>query len=109
LPFTQALLVLAGDIKGDVGFWLGRLMDQSHPSLFRGSACLTVVARDAGTDYIFPGMLPLAMARDNVVYSKLLSLLTTVLAGVVVTVEDPKACEFPFGVGSPYKIAQFDY
>jgi hypothetical protein len=84
-------------------------MNQPHPSLSRGSACLSVVAGDAGTDHIFPGMLPPAMARDNVVYGKLLGLLTAILAGVVVTMEDPKAGELPFGAGSPYKIAQFDY
>jgi hypothetical protein len=109
LPFTQALSVLARDIEGDVIFWFGRLMNQPHPSLFRGPACLSVVAGDAGTDYIFPGMLSPAMAGDNMVYGKLLDLPTAILAGVAVTMEDPKSGKLPFGAGAPYKIAQFDY
>ena len=49
-----------------------------------------MVAVDTGTDHIFPGMLALTVARDNVVYGKLLALLTAILAGIEVAVENSK-------------------
>ncbi len=53
-----------------------------------GSACLTAIAGNAGTNHIFPGMMTAAIAGDDMVQGELPGLLTAILAGVPVTVED---------------------
>ena len=53
--------------------------------------CLAPVAGDAGADHILPDMLATPVAGDDMVKGKLMGLLATVLAGILVAVEDLKA------------------
>lgn len=68
-----------------------------------------MVAGDTGADYIFPGVLAVKVARGDVVYGQLLALLAAILAGVVITVEDSKAGEPSFAVGTADIVVQLDY
>ena len=67
LPFTPRGREVSGDVKKTVIAWPGRLTNQSHPSLLRGSTCLSTVTGDTGTNDIFPSMLPASVSRDDVV------------------------------------------
>jgi hypothetical protein len=71
--------------------WLGWLMNQSHPGFLGGSACLATITGNTGTDHIFPGMLSAPVSRDDMVQGKVSALLATILAGVLVTLENFKS------------------
>ena len=67
--------------------WRGRLRQQAHSGLFETRARFRVVARDARANHIFPDMLAIARARDDVVKRQLLGFFPAVLAGEPITIE----------------------
>ncbi len=97
------------DVKGDIAVGLRRLTGQLHSGLLGGSACLVTVAGDAGADHVLPGVLTALVSWNNMVYGKLPAFLTAVLAGMVVTVKDPKARQPSLGSGTLNHVGQFDY
>jgi len=58
------------------------------------------VAGDTGADDVFPGMLAAAIAGYDVVQREMPALLSAVLAGVAVTVENLVAGHFSFPMGT---------
>ena len=67
---------------------------QFHVGLFRSPAGFAAVARGAGADDILPGVLPAAVARDDMVEGELFSLFAAVLAGELVAVVNLGAADF---------------
>ena len=87
MPLVPLAHVMIGDdIKGATG---GRkwLPDELHVGFLGRAARFTPITGDTGADDIFPGMLTAAIARNDVVESKVPALLAAVLAGVAVAIE----------------------
>ena len=102
MPFTTNLRIVSRDVKKAVIAWSGRLANQSHPCLLRGSTCLTAITGYTGTNYIFPGMLSISVSRDDMVQGKLSSFSAAILAGVPVTSENLKSGQLsPRPAGTP--------
>ena len=95
MPLAPNVRVVGGYEKKAVTVRLGRLVNQSHPGLLRGSTRLPPVTGHTGTNYIFPGMLPITVPGNNMVQSKLSALLAAILADIVVTPEDLKPSQLP--------------
>src|SRR4030067_905239 len=72
------------------------LANQLHVGFLRGAARLAPVAGDTGADDVLPGVPAAPVAGDDVVQRELTALLTAVLAGVAVPVENLVACQLLF-------------
>lgn len=86
MPLRTYVKALVHDVVTERGGW-GGLAEELHARCFRGTPRFTLVTGLACAHYILPGMLPSKVARDNMVYSELLSLLAAVLTGVIVSSE----------------------
>jgi hypothetical protein len=64
-------------------------------------AALSAIAVWAGAHQVFPIVLASVVAWDNVVYGQVLGLMTTVLAGVVISSENLFLSELNPGAGPP--------
>ena len=91
MPFNPGLLVVMGNVERVIIAWWGGMINQSHPRLLRSSTCLTTIARYTGTNHIFPGMYAALKSWDDMVYSELPTLFATILASVLVPIENFKA------------------
>jgi hypothetical protein len=110
LPFVTGLYEVGGDVEKAATLWRRGGVSQLHSGFLRGLASLTTITGDTGTDDIFPGMLTTPVAGDDMVNSKLSSLLATVLASVLVTVEDLRASQLSLSPKRTfYQIGQADY
>ena len=58
------------------------------------------IAGYAGTNHIFPDVFTTSVSRDDMVQGKLMGLLATILAGILVTVENLKAGQPSLGAGT---------
>lgn len=65
-------------------------MHQFHSRFLRSPARFTAITGNTGADHILPGVLPVAVSRHNVVQSKLMRFLATVLADITVTPKNLK-------------------
>ena len=90
-PLVLGLQVVVGDAEEGSTSWRRGQAHKFHVGFPRGSACLTAIAGYAGTNHIFPGMLTVAIAGDDMIQGEMPGLLSAVLAGVPVTVENLKA------------------
>jgi hypothetical protein len=63
----------------------------------------------AGANHIFPDVFTTSISWDDMVQGKLANFLTTILADVVVTVENLKASQLPLVPGTLNYISQADY
>ena len=80
-----------------------RLMEELHAGLAGRAVALATVAGDAGADDVFPRRFAAAIARDDVVEIEVLAvvLVATILAGVVVALEDVVTRELHFLLRHP--------
>jgi hypothetical protein len=100
--------MVGDDEEGATTWWRGKT-NKFHTGFLGGSARLAAITGNTGTDYIFPGMLTTAIAGDDMVQGELPALLTAVLAGVSVTVENLKAGQLSFATGTLDQSCQPDY
>ena len=82
---------MVGDIERGVILWRGGGAHQFHPSLLWGFTCLVTITTYAGANHIFPGVFATSVAWKNMVKGKLPAFFPTILAHVVVAVENLKA------------------
>jgi len=74
--------------KKSLTAWFSWFAKQFHARLFRSPTSFLVIADYTGANQVLPAMLSTEVPWDNVVQSKLASLLTAVLAGELVAVKD---------------------
>ena len=67
------------------------------------------IAGYASASHIFPRVLASKMSWDNMVQGKLPDLLTAILAGILVAVENLKASQLPFRPGTLNHMGYSDY
>jgi len=73
-----------------------RLADELHARLMRKAVAFFGVTRNAGADNVFPGRLPPAVTRENVIQIEIIALKNqpAVLTGIPVPFEDIMPREF---------------
>ena len=78
--------------------WPLGLADQTHASLLRRTVCLAGVALDARAHNVLPRRRTAPVARDDVVQVQVVAVagLATVLAGVLVALENVMPREYDF-------------
>ena len=84
------------------------LFEQGHVDFMRKAVAFAGVARNAGTNDIFPCCLPAALTRKNVVEIEVLAVQSfgAVLAGVVVPLVNVLPGEFDFLTGQTVELAK---
>ena len=97
------LKVVVGHIETVVA-WRSGLVEKMHLSFSWCMSSLSAVARYAGADHISPIVLPTMPSRYNMVQSKLVTFLPTILTDVSIAVENFKLGHFSLPVGSLNKI-----
>ena len=97
--FPRVVTRLA-ELEMEHGAPLGTLgfVKQFESSLGRRTVALAAIARHAGADDIFPGSFATTITRDDVIEIEVLAveLVATILAGVVITLEDVVTGKFYF-------------
>jgi hypothetical protein len=86
LPLAVPVNILIGD-KVATNMRSGWLADEPHSRLLGCASCLTIVARDAGTDHILPDVSSSLITWDHMIQSKLLSVPAAILTSVFITAE----------------------
>ena len=89
--------------------WFDRLVNQFHPGFLGSPPRLVTVAGHTGADNVFPRMRSVTVTRHHVVQRKVPRLFSAILAGIMVPLEDFKACQpsyrawrTPYHCGKPY-------
>ena len=100
--------VVVGHIETVVAWWSG-LVEKMHLSFSWCMSSLSAIARYAGTDHIFPVVFPTVPPGYNVIQSKLITFLPTILTDVSIAVKNFKLGHFSLAVGSLNKIKQADH
>src|SRR4030043_311332 len=83
-------------------------LDELHAGFLRGPPGFLSIAVHAGADDVFPCMLPSPVTRYHVVERQVPTLLSAVLAGVLVPVEYLVACHLALSMRSPYQLGEAD-
>jgi len=99
---------VVGDGEKGTAVGRGGLANQLHVGFLRRTPGLLTVAVGAGTDHIFPGVLPSPVARYHVVEREVPTLLSAVLAGVLIAVKNLVAGHLALAVRPPDKLGQPD-
>ena len=75
-----------------------RLANQMHARFLWCPICFAGIALDTGANNIFPGRRPAPIPRDYVIQIQILAIehATTILAGVLVPLENIVACKLDF-------------
>jgi len=80
-----------------------RFSNQGHVRFAGQSVAFTGIARNAGTNHIFPRSCPTAIARDDMIEIQVIAIkdMSAVLAGVLVTLENVVTSELHFLLRQP--------
>jgi len=99
---------VVGDIEEGAAGGRGGNLYQLHVRLLGGPPGFMAVAFYTGADDVFPGVLPSPIARYHVVEGKVAALLSAVLAGVFIAVEDFIAGHLAHAAGSSNELGEAD-
>ncbi len=91
MPLALGLPVVVGHIKKEIATWWGGMIKQSHPGLLWSSTRLAPITGYTSTNQIFPDVSAVQVPWNDMVQSKLMGFLTTILADIFITVENLNA------------------
>jgi hypothetical protein len=106
MPVSLDSYKMGRNIEIDTALRLNRGLEELHMGLFGSPSRFTPVAGGTGADQIFPGMLTVLVAGDNMVESELVAYFSAILAGIVVAVEYLKPAQFGLRMWSFDQIRQ---
>ncbi len=96
MPPTLVVVQAEAYLHKRVPTWFSRLPYQMHPGLLRGAVGLARVARDAGTDDIFPRGRTVLMPWNDVIQIQITRFVffAAILASILITLKNIVTCEF---------------
>ncbi len=83
--------------------------EKRHSSFYRCPPSFVPIARYAGTDHVFPTVLPTTPSGNNMIYSDFLGFPATILTDIPVTVENLQLGQFSLLPRSPNEVNQANY
>ena len=101
-PLGQELMPLAVGVQVLIGneetaiTRRDRLPYETHPRLSGSTPSFTAIACSTAADDVVPSMFTPTMARNNVIQSQHLGLLSAILASIIITAEYFDPSHFPY-------------